>query len=247
MREHLDTIPIWDAYKADAECPLCRLEHINEASYVENFLGASVMEPSTRVEVNKKGFCQNHFRQMFDAGNRLGLALIADTYMRDTIALLADDAKKRASQPGKSRIAKIAGRHEHDDPVLHVTDTCILCERLKNTMERYAYTIIYMWRHESEFRRAFESSKGFCIPHYARLLALTPDHLNGRDECEFIASLTALQMKNLARVEEELTWFTQKFDYRNKDKPWGNSQDAVERAILKLRGQMRIEKGNNDK
>ena len=29
---------------------------------------------------------------------------------------------------------------------------------------------------------------------------------------------------------------TLKFDYRNKDKPWGNSQDAVERAINKLRG-----------
>ena len=42
--------------------------------------------------------------------------------------------------------------------------------------------------------------------------------------------------ENYQRLQEEVTWFTDKFDYRNKDKPWGNSQDAVERAINKLRG-----------
>ena len=74
MREHLDTMPIWEAYRAGCECPLCEIRQKNEAMYIDNFLGASVMEPDTRVEVNQKGFCQRHFAQMFVASNRLGLA-----------------------------------------------------------------------------------------------------------------------------------------------------------------------------
>ena len=45
-----------------------------------------------------------------------------------------------------------------------------------------------------------------------------------------------LQIENLERVEKDLEWFTLKADHRNKDKPWGNSQDAVERSVNKMRG-----------
>ncbi|NLE68688.1 MAG: hypothetical protein GX611_00720, partial [Clostridiales bacterium] len=47
---------------------------------------------------------------------------------------------------------------------------------------------------------------------------------------------TRLLNENLKRLEEELEWFTLKFDYRNADKPWGNSRDALERTVNKLRG-----------
>ena len=42
-------------------------------------------------------------------------------------------------------------------------------------------------------------------------------------------------MKNFERLEGEIEWFTKKFDYRNSDKPWGNSRDAVKRSVNKLR------------
>ena len=50
------------------------------------------------------------------------------------------------------------------------------------------------------------------------------------------ATARRLELDNLRRVEGELEWFTLKFDYRNDGKPWGNSQDAPERAINKLMG-----------
>ena len=49
-------------------------------------------------------------------------------------------------------------------------------------------------------------------------------------------TLIELEQKNLERTEHDLEWFTLKFDYRNQDKPWGNSKDAVERTINKLKG-----------
>ena len=53
---------------------------------------------------------------------------------------------------------------------------------------------------------------------------------------DFAQALRQVTLDNLRRVEADLNWFTLKFDYRNRDKPWGSSRDAVERALIKLRG-----------
>ena len=82
MRHHIDTIPVWDAYRQDCECPLCLLEEENEVNYVNAFMGGSVMEPDVRVEVNEKGFCGRHFKLMLNNNNRLGVALMAHTYLK---------------------------------------------------------------------------------------------------------------------------------------------------------------------
>lgn len=249
MRQHIDTIPLWDAYKTDCECPLCKIRSQNEAMYVENFLGASVMEPDTRVEVNQKGYCPHHFQMMFDAGNRLGLALMTHTYLKETMQKVEALSKEalsaageQASKPLSARLISKIGAKKEDGltaaavKIEETTQTCILCERLNATMERYLYTLLYLWRKESEFRKAFAGSKGLCLPHYARLLKMAPEELSGQELNEFVKTLTTLMQDNLARIEKELEWFTLKFDYRNQDKPWGNSQDAVERSINKLRG-----------
>ena len=52
MKYHIDTIPLWDAVKLDGECPLCALSRKLELGEVERYLGASVMEPDTRIQVN---------------------------------------------------------------------------------------------------------------------------------------------------------------------------------------------------
>ena len=57
MRYHIDTIPLWDAMKLEGECLLCALERKTELGEAERYLGASVMEPDTRIQVNAKGFC----------------------------------------------------------------------------------------------------------------------------------------------------------------------------------------------
>ena len=52
----------------------------------------------------------------------------------------------------------------------------------------------------------------------------------------FYQALFSLMQTNMKRLEEEVTWFTEKYDYRNKDKDWGNSRDSVQRCMQKDRG-----------
>ena len=74
------------------------------------------------------------------------------------------------------------------------------------------------------------------MPHARALARMAGESLSAEKASAFADALNKLQQENLDRVEKELFWFTQKFDYRNADKPWGNSKDAPERAIIKLRG-----------
>jgi len=224
MRYHIDTIPVWDAYKQAGECPLCDLRSASEQSYLESFLGASVMEPAVRIEVNEKGFCQRHFAQMLSMKNRLGLALMTHTHLKETMASLTPAASKNG------------GHLRRKKAVPETSGTCVLCDRLTNTMNRYLYTALYLWARDTDFRKAFNASKGLCLPHYRSLAAMALEALPAADAQAFLKALESLQQENIARIEKELEWFTLKFDYRNADKPWGSSKDALERAIRKLRG-----------
>ncbi len=228
MKYHLDTIPVWDAYRHDSECPLCDLRAKSEQSYVENFLGGSVMEPAVRLEVNAKGFCGRHFAQMFGEKNRLGLALMTHTHLQESMKdLSAPQANKRGLFRRTGGPAADAADHD---------SSCVLCERLDHTMNRYLYTVLHLWKTDTDFRETLEASKGLCLPHYRQLLHMAGETLGAKDAAAFSQMLETVERENLARIEKELEWFTLKFDYRNGDKPWGTSRDSLQRAINKLRG-----------
>ena len=247
MRQHIDTAPIWEVYKQDCECPLCLLQAKVESANVNYFLGESVMEPDQRIEVNQKGFCPRHFKQLYDAGNRLGLGLMTHTYMKETIRSLknhADQIKQAAAEEAGKPIFKRIGPKkgacvaESAAKIADFSQKCVLCERLNNNMERYIYTILYMYRHEAEFPALFAQSKGMCLKHYRETLEMSPKHLSGETLEKFVDTLADLEVENFERLEKELEWFTLKFDYRNEDKPWGTSRDAVKRSVNKLREQI---------
>lgn len=241
MRYQLDTIPVWDAYKAGGECPLCALRARNEDAYAEGFLGDSVMDSATRVQINDKGFCNRHFAMMLPMQNRLGLALNTHTYLKNVIA----DAQKALNEAAESESPRLiggflrAGNSYSTSPAVRIRDRvghCILCERLAFTMRRYAYTLVHLWLNDAEFRRLFNDSKGLCLPDTALVMEMAETEARGAKRKEFFTALAKLQSENLSRIEQELEWFTLKFDYRNRDKPWGESRDALERAIGKLTG-----------
>ncbi len=250
MKYHIDTIPIWDAFKAAGECPLCDIYNKCENEFVERSLGGSVMEPDTRVQVNKQGFCREHLSQLYAQQNRLGLALMMHSHIKEIIVELDKqeselalqmeyDSKKGGLERAARAVTKSAPSVSMSRDLARIARErgrgCHICSRLENTMDRYIKTVVAMWENEKEFQKAFRVSKGFCLEHYSLLLEAGAKNLMGAKHREFTKNLVDVQRENIVRIEKELEWFTLKFDYRNRDKPWGDSRDAVERTLLKLR------------
>lgn len=240
MKYTLDTLPVLDAYKADCECLLCHLRIACEDQYVDSMLGAAYMEPDCRVRTNETGFCTRHFELMYARRNRLGLALMTHTHMLEVISsmetiLSEEDAPRSGGLFASLRGAKAAGENAPAKIRARV-DGCVICDQLNGALERYAYTIAQLYFSNAEFKAMFAQSKGFCLPHLALVLEMAAETLSTSQMSEFRRAVATLELPNLRRVADELEWFTLKFDYRNTDKPWGNSRDAVERSINKLMG-----------
>ncbi len=253
MKEKIYTIPVTDAFNTECECSLCTLEKKLETESIEYVLGPSLMEPDGRAETNEKGFCRNHFEKVYNTGsNRLGLALILDTY------LIAQNNKlKKLYGSGKDGLAKdsnssaiknfsnkLSSKQSDTgklvDGILselsNLESLCTICSRVSHTMERYMDVILYLWFKEPVFKELFNSKKGFCLKHFKQLLEGAKKHLGLKEMAIFTQNLITIQLENMERMQQEVNWFTQKFDYRNNDAPWGNSKDAVPRSIQKITG-----------
>src|SRR5690554_2880185 len=216
MKYHLDTIPVWDAFSEDSECPFCILEHKSEQSYVESHLGGSVMEPDTRIEVNEKGFCPHHNALLYQAQNRLGLALMTHTHSLETMKKMnkkIEELEKAMKNPEKiSRLLakKMSGgesRLQHSirsfsDWLLSHLNRCTICDKISYTLNRYAYTMIYLWENDSEFRKTMQGSKGLCMSHLPLILNMAAEQLSSRKQTEFLKELLSLQMENMERLEK---------------------------------------------
>jgi hypothetical protein len=223
MKLSIDTLPLWDAFKQTALCPFCQVENKLEALFIESFLGESVMEPDTRVLVNAKGFCCEHYRMLYrQKASKLGLALMTHTHLMETARALhaaMDASQEEATAEADRRAA-----------------SCAICERIADHMLRYHETALHLWMHDADFRRLFDAGGGFCIPHWSAQLKASRSKLMTRKQAEFIKNLNENEKKALFDLEKDLEWFTRKFDYKNTGEPWGNSRDALPRAINMLEG-----------
>jgi hypothetical protein len=232
MKYELETIPVWEAYREDGECPLCILEKKTEEQYVKFFLGDSIMDPDTRVAVNKLGFCPEHSEVLFEGGPKLGVALMTHTFLLDFLTVFRE--KKKAWLEAGEKKEKIPTDFLK---FLKATQTsCIFCERVSQTIDRYVFTIMYLFRKDSDFKKTFLAAKGFCLKHLARSLEMGETELSGKTQKEFLNALLAIEEERLSVLEQEILWYTEKFDYRNQDKPWGNSRDALPRTLQKMKG-----------
>jgi len=244
MRYHIDTIPVWDSLKLDGECLFCALHRKLELSEAERYLGASVMEPDTRIQVNERGFCRDHHAMLFGMSNRLGHALMLESHnarTRERLAKPLDRMAKAASAFSSAGLLKRGGQTKKDlldaaNEIAAMASTCILCDSLQENMDRYLHTFFHLYHNDTDFRTRFNACKGVCLPHLAELARIAPDELPANEVGPFIGKLTDLTRTNMERMQEDISWFIKKFDYRFVNEPWKNSQDAVPRSVNKLRG-----------
>ena len=214
MAEHLYTIAINEHFGKKCGCPVCSLRNMIEKNEIDAITGAAMMEPSVRIQTNRHGFCFDHFSMMMKNGKRLPVALILQSHLEEIEAAL-DGAK-----PEKA-----------EKYLRALTGDCYVCAKMNEKMERVLSNVVYLWHTDEKFRTLFSDQPGFCLPHYRRLTALAQEKMSKKQLHDFASALSSVQDAYLAALNEDISWFCKKFDYRYDAEPWYNSRDAVERAI----------------
>ena len=241
MKEKIYTIPLNDAVNAADECPFCFIERAVEQDLMDFVLGsaASYMEADVREETDKAGFCRTHFKKMFDYGNTLGNGWILKTHYMRTIKEMQKEFQNFA--PTKSGF--LGMRKKGTDAVNNVSawirkreESCYICNRFKADYERYLDTFFYLYDKDEEFKKKILQGKGFCLTHFGDLIEGAEGKIQGRDKDDFYKEIFDLMSRNMDRLQEDVSWLVEKFDYRNQEADWKNSKDAVQRGMQKLKG-----------
>ena len=242
MKEQLYTIPLNDAMNAHDECPFCFVEREVEQDLLDFALGSgsSYMESDVREATDKAGFCRAHFKKMFDYGNTLGNAWILKTHYMEMRKQMADVMKKYQPEKStfRSKFAKQGPEYKNSVAawIKEKDESCYICKRFADTYERYVDTFFVMYKRDPEFVEKVKNSKGFCLHHFGDLCEAGESKLYDKQKAEFYPAMFELQTKHMDRLQEDVSWLVEKFDYRNKDADWKNSKDAIQRGMQKLKG-----------
>ena len=241
MKEVLYTIPLNDAMGLGGECPFCHIEKEIEQDLLDFVLGsgASYMEADIRSQTDKEGFCRDHFHKMFAYGNTLGNAWILKTHYMRIRDEFGNEVKRFS--PGKVSLKDRLMKNGSTDNTMvrwleEKNNSCYICKRFSDTYERYVATFFHMYRNEADFPGRVKESKGFCLAHFEDLMKAAEKELSSKEQEGFYPMMFNLMEENLARLQEDVSWLVEKFDYRNKDADWKNSKDAVQRGMQKLKG-----------
>ena len=226
--EQIYTIPVNEAFEKSAAdkacgCPFCTLYNKLEGDELDLILGASMMEPDVRIKTNKKGFCRTHYDMMFVRKNRLGMALTLESHL--------DELKKELKDSG-------LGGGTGNKPIKRIGElekTCYVCERIEFNFEHMIETAVLLWQNDENFVPKLRSQPYFCLPHYKRMLSYAQSRLSKRDLKSFVSQCEEIQNAYIEELNEDVSWFCKKFDYRYNDEPWYNSKDSVERSMKFLR------------
>ncbi len=235
MKEKIDTAPVIEAFEADDECPFCYLQRLAEQRAINYVAGscASYMEPEVRAITDSMGFCGTHLKKLYDFGNSLGNALIMQTHLIELSRELEQELTKMP-MPGKRGLLSKPEKPAILDWLHRRNSSCYLCSRINSSMERYFITF-YALLKDPEFIHRVESCKGFCFRHFEELLRYSNHLPNARREW-FYTTVPQIFKDNIARIQADLDWFIDKFDYRNAAADWKTSRDAVPRTMEKLQG-----------
>lgn len=239
MKEKLYTIELHDALTSGDECPFCWLERKLEQEAIQFVLGSSYMESDTRDKTDRMGFCRRHTKAMFDYGNNLGNAWIFKT----RLAWLRQGLKEQMDGFSPKRPAGFGRFRKKDDQECQLSSWirreeshCYICGRVEEIYTRVLDTFIHQVKHEKDFLKLVEDSKGFCIHHFADLAELCEQKLGEKEKEQVFPVLFEQMSRELNRIQGDIDWLIEKYDYRNADKDWKNSQDAVQRTMQKIIG-----------
>jgi Family of unknown function (DUF6062) len=227
----LEISKVHDAYAAGGECPLCTLREGAEQTCLRSFQHSRVMEPSVRVKTNESGFCPDHYRKLYERENKLGLGLVVHTHLQKKLpelraAFQAMRATGRRSRKSDEAAASLERLH----------DRCFICDMLREDLDRYAFTILYLWSKDADFMPKFRSSQGFCLVHFLSVLAKARTMLRADRLERWLDDAVTLMTDSLERLERELDAFTQLHHDANRSLGTDEERTALARTLQKLAG-----------
>lgn len=240
MKETLYTIPLMDAFKEKDECPFCFIERKLERDNLDYILGSAsaYMQTDIREQTNKHGFCSEHYKKMFTYGNSLGNAIMMQSYLREVKKELHKQMKGFSSSKSGllDKLKKDSSQTKTSlgSYLQKTTSDCLICQKNQETFARYIDTFFLMLRSDEEFYQIFKSAKGFCLHHLQILVEQAEQAMGAKQREEFHNILFPQMEAALERLDEDISWFIDKFDYKNKDADWKNSKDALQRCMQKL-------------
>ena len=230
MLETIYTIPVNEAFDRCASdhsvgCPFCNLRATLEENELELILGASMMEPDVRIKTNELGFCRDHYDKMFNRKNRLGLALMLESHL--------DEIGKNFAPGG---LAAVFRGDTSAERLKKLDESCYVCGRIDYSLTKMIENAVYLWEADSgartnPFEEKIKAQPYICLPHYSRFIETGRDSLHKKKFPVFREVITAVVLEYFEELKRDVSWFCKKFDYRYENEPWGNSKDAVERAI----------------
>jgi len=194
------------------------------------------MQSDFRQTTNKIGFCRNHYTKLYQSTNKLGLNLVNQSHIMEMMNAF-DKATKSLSTNKAGLFKKNSKQLSPLDQLLNtITDECYICQRTDQTMERYFETFFYLYKKEKEFVDHLSHTKGFCMPHYIKLIKAGQNCTNSTTFDAFMRQTLPLFKDNMNRLLDDMQWFVNKYDYRYQDEPWKNAKDAPKRSIQMING-----------
>lgn len=225
MCQDITSIPVSEVFEPRDGCPVCRMRDILEKRVAEYITGAAMMEPDVRIETNRLGFCFDHYQLILKQRNRLGVALMLESHLAE----METHVFKGAPLIGKSGRKQAKSASER-------TETCFLCQQVDWAMERMLATVCRLWENEEDFRKLFSEQPSLCLPHFTALVSAAENNISKKRVPDFAKEAAALSHRTLSELHGDVAHFCKMFDYRSSSEgaDWGNSRDAVERAVQYL-------------
>ena len=221
--ESIYTIPVNEAFEDSVgevcRCPFCLMRERLEINEIDLILGASMMEPDTRIKTNEMGFCPEHFDTLLNGGKALPFALMMESHVNH----IREKLKGPGLMMGKNAAADVKLLEE-------LGDSCYVCSRIDYHFTRMVDTAVHLWENDHNFKKKVEAAEKFCYRHFAMFVAAAKTRLGGKEFSAFYKTVFGIMDSYTESLSEDVSFFCKKFDYRYADEPWGTAKDAPERA-----------------
>ena len=223
MAEKIYTIPVNEAFDKKDGCPFCALYDMLCDREFEILMGGAMMEPDVRIATNKQGFCHRHFVQLLSLQKRLQAGLMLESHLSEHIRPLLE---------GGFLVKPSATAQKAID----AAEDCYICKRVSEKLSKMFDTAVYLYETEPEFRKKTAEQPFFCLNHYGRFVREASSGLPKKLFAEMYRDVSELEKSYARTLNEDVSWYCKKFDYRYKDEDWKNSKDSIERSVSFLCG-----------